>query len=227
MPHRAAGAAPAPAPALRADAAHNRLRVLRAAREVFAERGLDAPVAAVARRAGVGVATLYRRFPTRDALLAEVFADEMAACTGAVEDALADPDPWRGFSAFLELVCAAQATDRGFTAALLTTATAGGSAFEDSRARMEEKVAAVVRRAKAAGALRPDFSRADLSLALMANRGITAESPEAAAAASRRLVALLLRSFRAGAPEPDPLPPVAAVGLYPARATPGAPPPRR
>ncbi|MFC3518484.1 TetR/AcrR family transcriptional regulator [Streptomonospora nanhaiensis] len=220
------GADTAAAPALRADAAHNRRRILRAAREVFAERGLDAPTAAVARRAGVGVATLYRRFATRDALLAEVFADEMAACAGAVEDALADPDPWRGFSAFLELVCAAQATDRGFTAALLTTSRARAGAFEDARARMEAGVAALVRRAKAAGALRRDFSRSDLSLALMASRGITAESPEAAAAASRRLVALLLRSFRADAPQAAPLPPTAPIDLYPAREPRGAPPRR-
>ncbi|MEE2045582.1 helix-turn-helix domain-containing protein, partial [Nocardiopsis tropica] len=62
---------------LRSDARHNRRRIMEAAREAFAERGIDVPMVAIARRAGVGPATLYRRFPTRETLVAEVFADEM------------------------------------------------------------------------------------------------------------------------------------------------------
>src|SRR5699024_11493271 len=83
-------------PSLRSDARRNRQRILCAARESFAERGLDAPVSAIARRAGVGIATSYRRFPTRDAIVAEVFADQFHRCDAALDEALHATDPWRG-----------------------------------------------------------------------------------------------------------------------------------
>jgi AcrR family transcriptional regulator len=66
-------------PGLRADAEQNRERIMAAARSVFADQGLDAPVREVAREAGVGVGTLYRRFPTREDLITEVFMDKMSA----------------------------------------------------------------------------------------------------------------------------------------------------
>ncbi|MDQ3787939.1 MAG: TetR/AcrR family transcriptional regulator, partial [Actinomycetota bacterium] len=102
---------------LRADARLNRDRILDAARQAFAARGLDVPMAAIARRAGVGVATLYRRFPTREALITAVFGDQLTHCLSVVDDALADPDPWRGFCSAIERVCAMQVADRGFSAA--------------------------------------------------------------------------------------------------------------
>ena len=79
--------------ALRADAERNRERILAAARDVFAERGLDAPLEAIARRAGVGQATLYRRFPTRQGLMVAAIGPKLAADTEATERALKDPDP--------------------------------------------------------------------------------------------------------------------------------------
>src|SRR4051794_13301478 len=85
---------------LRVDAVRNRERIVEVARELFAERGLDVPMAAIARRSGVGVATLYRRFPTKEALLTEVFADEFIACLSIVDKVLEDPDPWHGFRVF-------------------------------------------------------------------------------------------------------------------------------
>jgi AcrR family transcriptional regulator len=106
---------------LRADARQNRDRIVEVARALFAERGLDVPMAAIARRAGVGVATLYRRFPTKESLVAEVFADQFAACVSVVDEALADPDPWRGFCTLVEKVCAMQAVDRGFSAAVVAS----------------------------------------------------------------------------------------------------------
>ncbi|MGW5861572.1 TetR/AcrR family transcriptional regulator [Streptomyces sp. NPDC055239] len=200
--------APAAAAGLRADALHNRERVLEAARELFATRGLDVPIAAIARRAGVGVATLYRRFPTRDSLVTEVFADQFAACVAVVDHALADPDPWRGFRTAIEKVCAMHVVDRGFTAAFLT-AFPDAIDYEGERARAERGFAQLVRRAKDTGRLRADFDPADLALLLMANCGIAMGSAEAAAAASRRFVAYLLDSFRAdrtAPPEPLPAP---------------------
>lgn len=190
---------------LRADAQLNRDRILDAARDAFAVRGLDVPMAAIARRAGVGVATLYRRFPTRESLITEVFADQLDRCLSLVDDALADPDPWQGFCLAIEKLCAMQVVDRGFSAAFLT-AFPDAIDFDTARSRAEEGFAKVVRRAQEAGELRADFDTADLALLLQANAGITAHSTEVALAASRRLVAYLLQAFRATGPLPPPAP---------------------
>ncbi len=124
MPARAGPAAEQPLPAragLRADARRNRERIIAAAQEVFAQRGLDVPVEDIARHAGVGVATVYRRFPTRADLIAGAFEAKMAAYADAVAQALADPDPWAGFCSFIGQVCAMQAADRGFAGVLTMT----------------------------------------------------------------------------------------------------------
>ena len=189
---------------LRTDARENRARVLAVARELFAERGLDVPMAAIARHAGVGVATLYRRFPTREALVMEAFTEQFAACRAVIEDALADPDPWRGFCTVIEKVCLLQATDRGFTAAFVST-------FPDLHSEVRERTwhgfTALVQRAKDSGQLRADFSPHDLTLVLMANGGLAGVPVDMAVAASQRLVAYLLESFRAGTGElPPPVP---------------------
>lgn len=187
---------PGGSPRLRADAQLNRDRILDAARQAFAVRGLDVSMAAIARRAGVGVATLYRRFPTRESLITEVFADQLGNCLSLVDEALADPDPWRGFRTAIEKLCAMQMSDRGFRTAFVT-AFPDAVGFDRVRTHAEAGFAEVIRRAQEAGRLRPDFDRTDLALILHANAGITAGSPEAALAASRRLVAYLLEAFRA------------------------------
>src|SRR3954466_9690803 len=105
---------PTAARGLRVVAGRNRVRVVDAAREVFAKQGLDASTNEIARRAGVGVATLFRRFPTRDDLVGAVFADKMAAYLAAAEEALAEPDAWEGFCGYIERVCRMQSDDRGF-----------------------------------------------------------------------------------------------------------------
>jgi AcrR family transcriptional regulator len=195
---------------LRSDAASNRTRILDVARELFATQGLDVQMATVARRAGVGVATLYRRFPTKESLVSEVFADQFATCLGTVDEALADPDPWHGLCTAISKICAMQAVDRGFSAAFLT-AFPNAVDVERERARATRGIAELIDRAKAAGQLRTDFVPDDLTLVLMANNGIVAATPEATLAASRRLVAYLLSSFRAG--QTGPLPPPASLDL--------------
>ncbi|MGM1065040.1 TetR/AcrR family transcriptional regulator [Saccharothrix sp. Mg75] len=190
---------------LRVDAQHNRDRVVAAAREAFAEQGLDASMSGIARRAGVGVATLYRRFPTRRALVTEVFAEQFHGCTSVVHDALDDPDPWRGFCRVVAELCEMQARDRGFSAAFLS-AFPDAVPVDEQRARAWEALAALVARAKAAGDLRPDFTPDDLIMVLMANNGLVTGSVEAAVAASRRLVAYFLQAFRARGPLPPPTP---------------------
>lgn len=192
-------------PALRADAERNRCRIVEAARQVFAEQGLDAPMNEVARRAEVGIATLYRRFPTREDLITDVFAEKMAAYADAIEQALADPDPWHGFCTYIERVCAMQAEDHGFTEVpTLTFPTA--KAFEAKRNEAYRGFAELIARAKDTGRLRRDFTTEDLVLLLMANAGVVAATAGTAPDAWRRLVAYMIQAF--GADHTDALPPV-------------------
>lgn len=201
---------PASGPQLRADARRNRDQILQAARETFAVRGIDAPLAAIARRAGVGVATLYRRFPTRETLVTEAFARQFGECTAALDTALADPDPWRGLRDLIGTVCALQAVDLGFTQAFLAR---HPHVFEaDTLTDTERKMAELVRRCQRAGAVRPDVTADDVTLALVANAGVIARVPHPARA-SARLAAQLLRAF-ATVPD-DPLPPAPTLELRP------------
>src|SRR4051794_29775242 len=163
---------------LRSDARDNRERVLEAARAVFATEGLDVPMREIARRAGVGPATLYRRFPTKELLVTEAFADQMRACYAIVDEGLADPDPWHGFALVVERLCALHAHDRGFTAAFVS-AYPHAVDFAADRARALTSIAELIRRAQDAGRLRSDVVLDDVILILMANNGIQARSPAA------------------------------------------------
>jgi AcrR family transcriptional regulator len=194
------------APDLRSDAQRNRERVVEAARAVFAEQGLDASTNEVARRAGVGIATLFRRFPTRDDLIAAAFADKMHAYAEAIDRALADSDPWNGFCGYIERVCQMQADDRGF-ADVLTLTFPTAKAFEEERNRSADKLTELLDRAKAAGRLRADFAHQDVPLILMANAGVVTATRDAAPDAWRRLVGYLIQSFATEATQPLPDPP--------------------
>ncbi|MDT0390818.1 TetR/AcrR family transcriptional regulator [Streptomyces dubilierae] len=196
---------------VRADARRNRERVLVAARAVFAEHGIDAPMATVARRAGVGVATLYRHFPTRDALVRGAFARQMETCARALTEALAAPDPWQGFQQLVETVCALQREERGFPAAFLAAFPESASEHAQSRIRAEQDFTTLVRKAQASGTLRADFHPSDLAVALLAHCGLVTTLPDDEAA-SRRLVAYLLQSFRTDTAN-KPLPPPSELRL--------------
>ena len=182
--------------ALRSDALDNRGRILDAARALFAADGLDVPMREIARRAGVGPATLYRRFPTKQELVTAAFADQMRACRAIVDEGSAQPDPWRGFCLVIEKICELHALDRGFTEAFMSTFP-GATDVGAGREYTLKTVAELARRAKEAGRLRPDFVLDDLILMLMANGGLHATSTNAQVAASRRFAALAIRAFRA------------------------------
>ncbi|WP_223693255.1 TetR/AcrR family transcriptional regulator [Leifsonia poae] len=194
---------------LRADAEDNRARMVDAARELFSERGLEVPMRAIARRAEVGPATLYRRFPTKQALIDEAFRDELRACRTIVDEGCADPDPWRGFTTILLRLGDLNARNQGLTDAFLAT-------FPDAvdigahREGMLRSLAGLCRRAQDAGALRADFVLDDVVLVLMAGRGVTAATADARLAASHRFSALAIEAFRASASS-APLPPPARV----------------
>lgn len=189
----------------RSDARDNRARILAVARLAFATRGLDVPIREIARRAQVGPATIYRHFPTKEALLTAAFAEQLAMCSQIVEEGLAAADPWRGFSEVIERLMELHGRDRGFSRAFISRLPMSAG-FATERDRTLRAMAALVRRAKESGALRPDAGLEDVILTLMANEGIRAESPELSAAASRRFAALILQSLRAG-PAAAPLPP--------------------
>lgn len=194
---------------LRCDAERNRSRILLAAHEVFAEQGLDAPMAEVARRAGVGIATLFRRFSSKDDLITATFADTMSDYASAIDAAVADPDPWQGFCRYVQRVCAMQARDRGFTDVLTRTFPKDKS-FEADRGRAFRAFAGLIQRAKAVGKLRADFVPEDLVMMLMANAGVISATSNAAPETSARLVAYLLQACSAGAAQPLPVPPTAS-----------------
>src|SRR5689334_22004939 len=103
---------------LRRDAERNRALILDAARQVYAAEGLDAGFDEIARVAGVGVGTVYRRFPERGDLVEALFEQEIDAVVERAEQAAADPDPWRGLSGFLRWGAEAQAADRGLAQVL-------------------------------------------------------------------------------------------------------------
>ena len=193
---------------LRADAVRNRQAIVEAAREVFAEQGLDASLDEIAKRAGTGNATLYRRFPTRADLVAAVFAERMAAHVEAVETALADDDPWNGFASYVRTVTAMQASDLGI-ADLVTMDLSSAPEIEQLRARAYDGVVRLIRRAHEASVLRADFTDQDVVLLLMANAGLVERAHSITAEASARLIHVLLDGFRAQAATDGPAAPTA------------------
>jgi AcrR family transcriptional regulator len=189
-------AAPAVDPAtsaLRLDAGRNRERILDAAQQVFAEHGLDGSIAEIARRAGVGVATVYRRFPTRDDLIEGVFAQKLARCVSVMNEALADPDPWLGFRGCLEAICLMQAEDRGFSDLMIATVPRS-IRMQADHDRATSLMREIVDRARASGRLRPDFRAEDVPMLLLANQGVLAAVPQRGDL-WRRLVAYMLQAF--------------------------------
>jgi AcrR family transcriptional regulator len=192
---------------LRSDARDNRDLILEAARAAIAADGLNVPMREIARRAGVAQATVYRRFPTKKALVTEAFKGQMGACHGIVDEGLADPDPWRGFCRVIEKICELHARNRAFTAAFMS-AFPNAVDFAADREYALRATAELARRAKDGGHLRPDFVLDDLILMLMANSGIRATSPAARVAASLRFAALAIQSFQAS-PQAPALPPAA------------------
>ncbi|RCK71193.1 TetR/AcrR family transcriptional regulator [Desertihabitans brevis] len=179
---------------LRSDARDNREHVLDAARELFAARGFDVPMREIARRAGVGPATLYRRFATKEELAAEVFGDEMRACHAIIEEGLADPDAWHGFCSVVERLCELHARNRGLTAAFSSTFPRAVDLAAD-RTRAMRLLGDLVRRAGDTGRLRPDVTVDDIVLVLAANNGIHATAMSVRVNASRRFAALAIRAF--------------------------------
>lgn len=194
--------------ALRVDAERNRDRILTAARSLFSEFGLDVPMSTIAREAGVGKATLARRFPSKELLVAEVFADQMRRYASATDAALelAEKDPWAGFSGYVTEVCRMQAADRGF-ADVLTVAMPASADLEHLRAQSYQGFLRLISLGKHAGVLRDDFVSEDLVVLLMANAGVVRLTSVAATGSWKRLVGQFLRAVATPQATLGPLPP--------------------
>ncbi|MEV6838597.1 TetR family transcriptional regulator [Streptomyces sp. NPDC051133] len=196
------------APTGRRDALRNRKLLTRTAREVFAEQGLDAPLDVIARRAGVGNATLYRHFPTRAALVDEVFRDALAETMAAGERARAAQDAWTGLTQYLHTVFATLAEDRG-TNDLMTTNLEGVASLDAVHAHNRVTVADLLRRGQAQGTVRPDLTTEDVLFALAALGRVVPALCTVAPDAWTRPLALVLDGFRARPAAPAlPAPPL-------------------
>jgi AcrR family transcriptional regulator len=191
---------------LRIDAERNRGRIIEAATLAFAERGLDVPLQDVAEEAGVGIATLYRRFASRDHLIAACFEQRLEDYARLAEEALAAEDGWTGFVAYVEGICSMQAADRGLKDVLIRTFP-DAKALEGHRRRGYDLSVRLIERAKSEGSLRIDFVTEDLVVLLMANAGVVQGSGDAAPDTWKRFVTLMLDGYRSSSASPLPPPP--------------------
>ncbi|ONI74630.1 hypothetical protein ALI144C_37980 [Actinosynnema sp. ALI-1.44] len=193
---------------MRRDAETNLRRVLDAAAEVFAGRGLDATLADVAGHAGVGVGTVYRRFANKDELIYEVYRGPLVRATELARDASEADDVWSGFVRFFERSIRDLAADRG-----LWELTTGGfnqslgwargtpptrlaQLFADNHKVMGAHLDKLVRRAKQAGELRADFEARDMTLLSAAVQATITVDDQA----SRRVLGFILDGLRPRAP---------------------------
>ncbi|MEU4315170.1 helix-turn-helix domain-containing protein [Nocardia sp. NPDC024068] len=146
---------------LRVDAARNQQRIVDAARELFADRGLEITLDEVADHAGVGVGTVYRRFANKRELVAAVFAVHIEEFTRAAEDALGADDPWEGLVRLFEYACRHMATNRGFSEVMLELRD-DPIRLGCGQDRVGPAVAAVMERARVAGVVQPEIEATDL-----------------------------------------------------------------
>lgn len=179
---------------LRRDAAVNRQKVLDAATELFRRNGVGASLEDVAKRAGVGIGTLYRRFPTRAELIVAVYEPAMELWATSIESALGLSDSCSGLKKVLAGLFELQFTYRGF-ADVMTMPFPLSPEFEATRMRGVEGWRILTQQAKKAGCLRTDYSPRDLLIFMMANAGIVDAGGDVAMASSRRLLAYLFRSI--------------------------------
>jgi AcrR family transcriptional regulator len=190
---------------LRKDAERNRQRVMQAAREVFAERGLTASLDDIAHHADVGVGTVYRRFPDKEALIDALFEEALERFVASTQEALENPDPWGGLVQFFEGAVGMQAADRGLKEILLSSGR-GQQRVAGMRARIVPMVTELVRRAKAAGVLRADVTHHDVPLINMMLGTVADAARDSDPDLWRRYLTIILDGLRADCPGPSPLP---------------------
>lgn len=184
------------APRMRADARRNEEAVLEAAKIVFARSGVDAPIREIATQAGVGLGTLYRRFPTRADLIAAVFRREVDACAAAAKALAVDHAPADALSAWLMRYTRFLATKQGLAAALHSGDPTFATLPDYFRSRFEPALAMLLDAAARGGETRSDVAPYDL---LRAIGNLAVASGSDGAAHTERMVMLMLDGLRYGA----------------------------
>lgn len=192
---------------LRADAERNRRRILTAAREVFARRGLDVGLDEIARHASVGTGTIYRRFPEKIRLIEALFEDRLDQVIELVEGGLAHPDPWEGLVSALESATHMQIEDRGLKDVIFSEV-GDKDSFRRRHERFMPLLEQLVERAKAAGGLRADVSLTDLAAMQIMLTKIAEFTSGTRPDVWRRYLRIMLDGLRADSDRPDtgPLP---------------------
>ena len=193
---------------LRADAARNRARVLDAARTAFAEAGLDVGVEEIARRAGVGKGTLYRRFPTKEALVRAIFEDILDEMERNVAASEAVEDAGEAFEHYLNSSARMQASNQGFFD-VVAHGLGAGALTDEQRRRIVAAATGPLQRAQAAGAIRDDLKPEDMWLILRMIGTTTRPAPDGTSMDERwpRYLGLMLDALRPGAATPLPAEP--------------------
>jgi AcrR family transcriptional regulator len=179
---------------LRVDARRNHDRLLAEAADAFAARGVDVPLEEIARRAGVGIGTLYRHFPTRDALVEAVYRREVALLCDAADELLADYPPGESLELWLQRFVEYVAAKRGMATALKSVVGADSELFAESHQRISDAIDRLVSAGVGAGVIRDDVEPFDL---LRAVSGIClATDREGWRDHAKRLVSLLMDGMR-------------------------------
>jgi AcrR family transcriptional regulator len=181
---------------LRRDAQRNRQRILDAARVVFAERGLSGSHDDIAREAGVGVGTVYRRFPDKEQLIDALFDARIEEIANVARAAAENPDPWNALVGFLMRAQELQSEDRGLKEIVLGGARGTERAIA-ARSLIAPLFAQILQRAKDAGVVRSDIELTDFPLIQLAIGTIAESSRDVAPDAWRRLMTLVLDGLRA------------------------------
>jgi AcrR family transcriptional regulator len=199
--------APAPGtpPRLRRDASANRDKIVAAARAVYARSGLGVSMEEIASQAGVGLATLHRRF-SREQLVEAVFAERAREYLALARDCLARPDKWNAFLGYLERLCAMHAEDR-CTSDVLTLRLPRSPLIAGLRDQLYDAQLELIRQAQAHGGLRADFVPEDVIVILLAVGGVTSATAGTAPQSWRRMFALIAASLRAEGADELPAPP--------------------
>ena len=192
---RADGQEPRPTRRVRADARRNEGALLEAAKQLFITVGVDAPVRDIAAAAGVGMGTLYRRFPKRSDLVAGVFRREVDDCAAAAVDLAARHPPAEALALWLARYAGFLSTKKGLAAALHSGDPAFDALPDYFRSRVEPALARWLDAAAATGTMRGDIESYDL---LRAIGHLAAATGDDAAAHTRRMVGLLVDGLRYG-----------------------------
>ena len=186
------------APTLRADAARNLELILEAAEEAFAEKGHDACVADIATRAGVGQATIFRRFETKDDLIAAVFKRRIEQLVVTAEAAARKRRAWDGLIEFMSAVTEMHRRDRGFFQSMAEQLMKNDQIAE-LKHRMKEALTGLVAAAKAEGDLREDISPEDVFAFCCAAAQAASMGPNQGPRTSKRYLAVITDGLRAPA----------------------------